>query len=247
MDTIDPYMMTSYYPMPSYYPMDLARSMQMPNIMEVDHMGWERCEKLSDTECDNCLDASKEESGPTELNPDAPDFNPGSIELTNQKNWMFDPAHETDYECVINVGNEQLKMSAVSMDLVMAANYILNDVFSFITPEVPMLEMPEYEINQNVTPTKKPNAAKSNKYSGAYHAGMLLVKPDISYEKAELMAIAQSPLCQVTPQAWPMIAKRLPRLVRREGPTANIIIKEVRAIKKQEEEQTNTDKGKTNE
>ena len=219
----------------------------MPNIMEVDHMGWERCEKLSDIECDNCLDASKEESSPTALNPDAPDFNPGNIELTDQKNWMFNPAQESDNECVINVGNEQLKMSAVSMDLVMAANYILNDVFSFITPEVPMLEMPEYEIKQNITPTKKPNSAKCNKYKGAYHAGMLLVKPEISYEKEELMAIAQSPLCQVTPQAWPMIAKRLPRLVRREGPTANIIIKEVRAIKKQEEEQTNTDKGKTNE
>ena len=211
----------------------------MPNIMEVDHMGWERCQKLSDTECDNCLDDSKEESGPTELNADAPDFNPGNLD---QKNGMFDPAQESDYECVINVGNEQLKMSAVSMDLVMAANYILNDVFSFITPEVPMLEMPEYEINQNVTNSKKINSAKCNKYKGAYHAGMRLVKPEISYGKDELLAIAQSPLCQVTPQAWPMIAKSLPRLVRREGPTANIIIKEVRAIKKQEEEQTNTDK-----
>ena len=49
------------------------------------------------------------------------------------------------------------------------------------------------------------------------------------------MAMAKSPLCQVTPQAWPMIAKKMPRLVRREGPTANIIIKEVRAIKKQGE------------
>merc|ERR1712029_392618 len=62
-----------------------------------------------------------------------------------------------------------------------------------------------------------------------------LVPPEISYDRDQLMNIAKSPLSQATPEAWPAIAKKLPRLVRREGPTANIIIKEVRAIKKQEE------------
>ena len=252
MNTIDPYMMTSYYLMPSYYPMDLARSMQMTNIMEVDHMGWERCENLSDTECDNCLDVTNEEIGQTELNPEAPDFNPGNIDINDQELWMCDiqpTENKSDFECVINVGNSQLKMYAVSMDLVLAANYILNDVFSFIAPELPMIELPRSKVDQSFHPSKKNNSPKSHnsKFKSSSYVGIMLVKPEISYEKEELMAIAQSPLCQVTPQAWPMIAKRLPRLVRREGPTANIIIKEVRAIKKQEEEQTNTDKGKTNE
>ena len=206
----------------------------MPNIME--HMGWDQCGRFTETECDTCIDANTGEDGTTELNPEAPDFNPGN----DQNNWAIDAEDKSDYECVLNVGQEQLKMSAVSMDLVLAANYILNDVFSFIAPEMPMLEMPEmpeYQINRNVKFSKKSHYSNSQRYRSSSPGCLLLVKPEISYEKAELMAIAKSPLCQVTPQAWPMIAKNLPRLVRREGPTANLLIKEVRAIKKQEEEQ----------
>merc|ERR1719512_616508 len=62
-----------------------------------------------------------------------------------------------------------------------------------------------------------------------------LVPPEISYNRDELMNIAKMPLSQAAPEAWPSIAKKLPRLVRREGPTANIIIKEITKIKKQEE------------
>merc|ERR1712012_350447 len=62
-----------------------------------------------------------------------------------------------------------------------------------------------------------------------------LVQPEISYDRDELMNISKLPLSQATPDSWSSIAKKLPRLVRREGPTANLLIKEVRAIKKQEE------------
>merc|ERR1711860_233098 len=44
-----------------------------------------------------------------------------------------------------------------------------------------------------------------------------LVPPEISYNRDELMNIAKMPLSQATPEAWPSIAKKLPRLVRREG------------------------------
>jgi len=227
--------MTSYYQMPCYYPLDLTRAMQMPNIMEVEHMGWEQCEKLPDSECDTCEDDTKEDTGPTELNPEAPDFNPGASGLTDQHDWLV-ADQKSDYECVLNVGADQLKMSAVSMDLVLAANYILNDVFSFIAPEPPLVEdLPQYHINQNIKFSKKSHYTNAKNFRSSSPCSVELVKPEISYEKEELMELAKSPLCQVTPQAWPMIAKKMPRLVRREGPTANIIIKEVRAIKKQGE------------
>jgi len=208
----------------------------MPNIMEVEQFGWEHCEKLPEAECDTCEDDTKEDAGATDLNPEAPDFNPGATDFFEDNDWHFSD-QKSDYECVLNVGDDQLKMSAVSMDLVLAANYILNDVFSFIAPapEPPVMDMPQYHINQNIKFSKKSHYTNAKKFRSSSPCSVPLVKPEISYGKEELMAIAKSPLCQVTPQAWPMIAKKMPRLVRREGPTANIIIKEVRAIKKQGE------------
>ena len=43
------------------------------------------------------------------------------------------------------------------------------------------------------------------------------------------------PFSKTLPDSWLSIAKKHPRIVKREGPTANLIAKEVRALKKQEE------------
>merc|ERR1712241_581505 len=82
---------------------------------------------------------------------------------------------------------------------------------------------------------KKGYKGRQEKVEESDESSIELVPPEISYDREELMNIAKSPLSQATPESWPAIAKKLPRLVKREGPTANIIIKEVRAIKKQEE------------
>jgi len=216
--------------MPTYYwydPMDPTQGMQMMNTV-----GWE-------PEYDTYEDVTKDDTGMTKLNPTAPDFQPGLINTSNEKPWMYDNpqtlVQRKPQFC--HAGNDQMEMPAVPMDLVFAANYLFNDFFGFCAPEVPMLKMPYFEADKKINNSKKTNSSKPNKPSSSSYKRVTLVKPEISYGKEELMAIAKSPLCQVTPQAWPAIAKRLPRLVKREGPTANILIKEVRAIKKQEEEQ----------
>merc|ERR1712241_236339 len=76
---------------------------------------------------------------------------------------------------------------------------------------------------------------RQEKVEESEESSIELVPPEISYDREELMNIAKMPLSQAAPEAWPSIAKKLPRLVRREGPTANIIIKEITKIKKQEE------------
>jgi len=227
MDTLNPYMMPSYY---WYEPMDLPQGMQMMNTV-----GWQ-------PEYDTYEDVTYDDTGLTKLNPTAPDFQPGHMNTSDQKTWNYDNQQpvvqrKSHFEQFSHVGNEQLEMPAVPMDIVFGANYLFNDFFGFCAPEVPMLKMPYFEANKKVNNPKKTNSTKLNKPSSSSYKGVTLVKPEISYGKEELMAIAKSPLCQVTPQTWPMISKRLPRLVKREGPTANILIKEVRAIKKQEEEQ----------
>jgi len=121
------------------------------------------------------------------------------------------------------------------------SDYILNEAFIIVDPEFPYLDFPYINMGKSLH-GKKQKMKKG--YKGRQEkeeeeeeeeSSIELVPPEISYDRDQLMNIAKSPLSQATPEAWPAIAKKLPRLVRREGPTANIIIKEVRAIKKQEE------------
>lgn len=126
--------------------------------------------------------------------------------------------------------------------------FILNtDAFIIVDPEYPFIDLPYIHNGKSFTSGKKPKGFKKqggfkaykdfnkDKLEDAEESTVKLVTPEISYNRDELMNIAKMPLSQATPDAWPSIAKKLPRLVRREGPTANIIIKEIRAVKKQEE------------
>merc|ERR1712029_470788 len=127
--------------------------------------------------------------------------------------------------------------------------FILNsDAFIIVDPEYPFIDLPYIHNGKSCINSggKKPQKGfkkgfkaykdfNKDKLDDTEESTVKLVPPEISYNRDELMNIAKLPLSQATPDVWPSIAKKLPRLVRREGPTANIIIKEVRAIKKQEE------------
>ena len=119
------------------------------------------------------------------------------------------------------------------------SDYILNEAFIIVDPELSYLDFPYINMGKNLhgkkQKMKKGYKARAEKEEESEESSIELVPPEISYDRDELMNIAKPPLSQATPEAWPAIAKKLPRLVRREGPTANIIIKEVRAIKKQVE------------
>jgi len=66
---------------------------------------------------------------------------------------------------------------------------------------------------------------------------LILVKPELSYEKAELMQLAKSPLCRATPERWSELVADLPGVVRRAdraGPTSKLILREMEEIRRQE-------------
>jgi len=127
--------------------------------------------------------------------------------------------------------------------------FILNsDAFIIVDPEYPFIDLPYIHNGKSSFNSggKKPQKGfkkgfkaykdfNKDKLDDTEESTVKLVPPEISYNRDELMNIAKMPLSQAAPEAWPSIAKKLPRLVRREGPTANIIIKEITKIKKQEE------------
>merc|ERR1711923_26950 len=105
---------------------------------------------------------------------------------------------------------------------------IINNAFIIVNPdEFPFIDLPYIHSGKPYNGKKQKFNKKGfkaykdfkDKVEDTEESTVKLIPPEISYDRDQLMNIA----------------KLLPRLVRREGPTANIIIKEVRAIKKQEE------------
>jgi len=127
------------------------------------------------------------------------------------------------------------------------SDYIINDAFIIVDPsDFPFIDLPYLQDGKQSFHGKKQKFKKGQKGFAPQRmykeeeeecdeGSVELVQPEISYDRDELMNISKLPLSQATPDSWSSIAKKLPRLVRREGPTANLLIKEVRAIKKQEE------------
>merc|ERR1712083_662160 len=219
---------------------DLVPGMQMLNMMELSPQAWEPYPA-----------PLYSYNIQTQLNPAAPDFSPRHADPPAQSEEVQSEKVQSEKVQSKKVQSENkvvrrlnmsekyrqnpLKMSPVSMDLVLAANYMLNDIFGFLGPQIPPRQNHRQKDGKIFPKNKKANSPKMPRSRSPSPCSVALAIPDISYGKAELLAISKSPLSQCTPQAWPAIAKNLPRLVRREGPTANIIIKEVRAIKKQGE------------
>lgn len=173
---------------------------------------------------------------------------PGSYMADHNNNFSSHHDHQQDFQEYYQEDPDQLHYQKLSP---VTDSYILNDAaFIIVDPsEFPFIDLP-YIQDGKQHPGRKHQKIKKGQGKGYGQQRVYkeveeeeeddkgtveLVPPEISYNRDELMNIAKLPLSQATPDSWPGIAKKLPRLVRREGPTANLLIKEVRAIKKQEQ------------
>jgi len=64
--------------------------------------------------------------------------------------------------------------------------------------------------------------------------GIILSKPDISYEKEELLRLSKSPLCKDAPRDWEKIVSEIPYIAKKEGAPSKHFLREMEVIKKQE-------------
>jgi len=149
------------------------------------------------------------------------------------------PKSDAEFECVVKVGNDELKISGVSVDLVKTAKIVLHEFFDICPPEDAIMESPPPELDEKSSGARRKNiSGGSTKSTDSDNGSLSLIKPEISYEKHELMAMSKSPLCKVTPTTWNAVTKDLPGVVRRAdraGPTSKIILREMEGLRKQEE------------
>jgi len=146
------------------------------------------------------------------------------------------------------VGQQQLTISGVSPELVRTAKIVLHEFFnvcggtngasSVSVSEDSNMESPPPERDLK-TGARSKNCSGESSVSSVEDDGpqLILVKPELSYEKAELMQLAKSPLCKATPDRWSELVADLPGVVRRAdraGPTSKLILREMEEIRRQE-------------
>lgn len=234
----------------------LVSRLHMLELLELRTMKWQSNEnvanyykqKLAQIESDNKIGQSQ--SAPalhstlsTLLNPAAPDFNPFQAsfqeketndlhelqpvdtQVKKNRNDVTTSApppaqvqepEKKNFSVCVKIRNEELIVSGASIDLVKTARIVLNEFFNICPPTV------EAEADE-------PNSSEST---------VLFVKPDIIYNKQELIEMSKSPLCRKTPKTWEGILKELPEVARRPervGPTSKLILREMEGLRKQEE------------
>ena len=152
-----------------------------------------------------------------------------------------------EFSQTIRIRDESITITGKSSELVKTAKIVLHEFFNVIPTEKKGLDKDE-DRSQLATATSSlpPSIESSYKTVQSENeeeeeedtVGIELVKPKISYNKEELMAMARSPFCRETPITLTEIAKELPGVVRRQerpGPTSKLILREMEGLRRQEE------------
>lgn len=217
----------------------LVSRLHMLELLELRSMNWQPNEnvvnyykqKLAQIES-NTSSGQSQTAPPMSnlLDPAAKDFNPfrasfqetqtiSKQELQPVNHASSPPPELKDQEkrtfsVNVKIRNEELTVTGASIDLVKTAKIVLHEFFNICPPSKAETESEELE------------------------APVVFVKPDITYNKQELLAMSKSPLCRKTPVSWDNIVKELPGVARRPeraGPTSKLILREMEGLRKQEE------------
>ena len=172
---------------------------------------------------------------------------------------------------VVLVGGEQLQVSGGSAELVKTARDVLHEFFNVCSgpPMDPMGRSSDSVGSQDAAMASPPRSKNNSGESSATGAKefladddgdegpeLVLIKPELSYEKETLLELSKSPLCRVTPERWTELVADLPGVVRRAdrwppclfvdppllaqlsllraGPTSKLILREMEEIRRQE-------------
>jgi hypothetical protein len=148
------------------------------------------------------------------------------------------PSAGHQHSATLLVGPEQLVISGSSADLVRTAKIVLHEFFNVCggTRAADTSELDSSELDSSLA--SPPAGARSKNSSGGSSTSsdpakeqeeleegelveeddrpeLELVKPELSYDKCELLQLARSPLCRVAPDRWTELAAELPGIVRR--------------------------------
>ena len=152
-----------------------------------------------------------------------------------------------EFSQTIRIRDESITITGKSSELVKTAKIVLHEFFNVIPTEKKVHDKDE-DRSQLATATSSLPPSIESSYKTVQSEndeeeeedteGIELVKPKISYNKEELMAMARSPFCRETPITLTEIAKELPGVVRRQerpGPTSKLILREMEGLRRQEE------------
>ena len=134
---------------------------------------------------------------------------------------------------VVLVGGEQLQVSGGSAELVRTAGVVLHEFFNVCggPQRDPMGRSSDSVGSQDAAmaspPRSKNNSGESSDTGPVTETKelldeedddgpeLVLIKPELCYEKETLLQLSKSPLCRATPERWSELVADLPGVVRR--------------------------------
>lgn len=225
-------------------------------------------QKLAEIEAKNQAAAAQQpRTAPVRLNCDAREFDPikpslkqsQSLDISGPMVKEESPLQKTnqitakkaeikadvkEFSQTIRIRDESITVTGKSLELVKTAKIVLHEFFNVIPTEEKDLDKDEDRSQLATAASSLPPSVESSyktvqsENEEEEDTGIELIKPKISYNKQELMAMARSPFCRETPTSWTEIAKELPGVVRRQerpGPTSKLILREMEGLRRQEE------------
>lgn len=158
-------------------------------------------------------------------------INGDGVSDCNQNHINMQPPHtsKSDLRCLSNAGDaaaaafttslvvngNTINLSSNDKDLVNTSKEVLLEFFTIIEDE--KIEREEIEGDDEDE-----------------CSSLVFAKPEISYEREELMSLSKSPLCGDTPFNWDKISNDNPYIVKKAGAPSKHFLREVELIRKQE-------------
>jgi len=115
----------------------------------------------------------------------------------------------SEFSSRLTVNGHTVSISSTCEDLVATSKEVLTEFFSI-------------------------KAAEEDEEEEEEESTLVLVKPEISYEKNELIRLSKSPLCRDAPGNWDEIMSEVPFIVKKQGAPSKHFLRSMEKIKLQE-------------
>ena len=175
------------------------------------------------------------EENKNKMSPTSPAVTLSEDVITNKND-----SHTSDvrsYSLGLKVRDEELVVTGSNLEMVKTAKIVLHEFFNVCsTVEIEATKTDDHEMKTRI----KVNNNEKLDDDDETNIDIEMTKPEISYNKEQLLAMSKSPFCQELPETLTFIARELPGVVRKsdsraQGPTSRLLMREMEGLRRQEE------------
>ena len=173
------------------------------------------------------------EENKNKMSPPSPAVTLSEDVITNKNE-----SHTSDvrsYSLGLKVRDEELVVTGSNLEMVKTAKIVLHEFFN-VCSTVEATKTDDHEMKRRINVNNNEKLDDDDETN----IDIEMTKPEISYNKEQLLAMSKSPFCQELPETLTFIARELPGVVRKsdsraQGPTSRLLMREMEGLRRQEE------------